>query len=78
MGGEVGFDGGIVSQLSKNGGGACLEDLLGGLDGLADAKAHAGVLCDENVIAWSVDGLHFRPDPAFRVWRDDEGNEKIV
>ena len=76
-GGEIGFDDGVVRQLSENGGWACFEDLLGGLDGLADAEAHASVLCDENVVAGSVDGLHFRPEPAFRVWRDDEGGEKI-
>jgi hypothetical protein len=45
---------------------------------LADAKTHAGVLRDENVVAWSRDGLHFRSQPGLRVWRECEGGEEIV
>lgn len=67
-----------MGQLSQNSGGSFFENGFGGFDGLLDAKTHAGVCRDENVVAWSGDGLHFRHQPGLRVWRDYEGEEEIV
>lgn len=47
LGGETGSHGGVVGELAEDGGGLASEETFGGLDGLADAEAHAGVLGDE-------------------------------
>ena len=45
---------------------------------MPNAEAHAGVFRDEDVVAWSRDGLHFGHKVGPGEWRENEGEEKIV
>jgi len=50
-----------VSEFAEDGGGFFAEEVLSGFEGLLNAEAHAAVFCDEDLVAWSLDGLHLRP-----------------
>lgn len=67
-----------MGQLTENGSGFIFKNGFGGFNGLSNPEAHAGVFRDEDVVAWSRDGLHFGHKVGPGVWRENEGEEKIV
>ena len=74
--GEAGFYAGVVSEFTEDGGGFLREEGLGCFESLLNAEAHAGVFCDEDLISWSLNGLHLRPQDGCTMWRLDEAQEK--
>ena len=67
-----------MGQLSENGCGLIFKNGISGFNSLSNSEAHTGVFRDEDVVAWSRDGLHFGHKSGPSVCRENEGEEKIV